>query len=84
MIKDHPNQHKISHKQCSETRHPIVISMMERSVETETIISEFTKGKKAIVAQILVSENINKSQQAGLRISVWNLSRKVNHLIKVI
>ena len=61
-----------------------MISMMERSIETETIILEFTKGKKAIVAQILVSENINKSQQAGLRISVWNLSRKVNHLIKVI
>ena len=37
--------------------------MMERSMETETIISEFTKGRKAIVAQILVSEKINANKQ---------------------
>ena len=60
---EHLNQHKNSHKQCSETRHPVVISMMERSMETETIISEFTKGRKAIVAQILVSEKINANKQ---------------------
>ena len=57
--------------------------MMERSMETETIISEFTKGRKAIVAQILVSEKINankqdRESQFGIRVG------KVNHLIKVI
>ena len=29
-------------------------------------------GEKAIVEQILVSEEINKSKKAGLRITVWD------------
>ena len=45
-----------------------------KSMETETITwSEFPSGGKAIVEQILASEEINKSK-----------SRKVNHLSKIV
>ena len=54
-------------------------------METEiTTQSEFPNGGKAIVEQILGSEEINKSKRAGLRITVRDLSRKVSHLSKVI
>ena len=39
-----------------------------KSIETETTTwSEFPNGGKAIVEQILASEEINKSKRAGLR-----------------
>ena len=47
-------------------------------METETT-AEFPNGGKAIVEQILVSEVRNKSKRA-----VWDPSRKVNHVSKVI
>ena len=37
-----------------------------KSIETETTTSEFPIGRKAIVEQILVSEERNKSKRAGL------------------
>ena len=43
----------------------------------------FPNGGKAIVEQILASEERNKSKTAGLLESVWDPSRKVNHLSKV-
>ena len=43
-----------------------------------------SKGEKAIVEQILASEEINKSERAGLRVTVRDLSRKVNYLSKAI
>ena len=54
-------------------------------METETTTwSEFPNEWKAIVEQILTSEEINKSKKAGLWEPVWDPSRKVNHLSKVI
>ena len=35
-------------------------------METETLWSEFPNGGKAIIEQILASEEINKSKRAGL------------------
>ena len=56
-----------------------------KSMETETKTwSEFPDGGKAITEQILASEEINKSQTAGLSESVWDPSRKGNHLHKVV
>ena len=41
--------------------------LVGKSMETETTTwSEFTNGGKAIVEQILVSEEINKPKRAGL------------------
>ena len=37
-----------------------------KSMETETTWSEFHNGRKAVVEQILASEEINKSKRAGL------------------
>ena len=37
-----------------------------KSMEAETAISEFSNGGKAIVEQILASEEINKFKRAGL------------------
>ena len=54
--KDHPNQHKNSHKLCDEMGLPVV-NLME---------NEFPNGGKAIVEQILRSEEINKSKRPGL------------------
>ena len=55
-----------------------------KSMETETTVPECPNGGKAIAEQILVSEEINKSKRAGLRITVRDPSRKVNFLSKVI
>ena len=56
-----------------------------KSMETETATgSEFTNGGKAISEQILASEEINKSKRAGLRIKVWDPSRKINHLSMIV
>ena len=50
----------------------------------ETTWSEFLNGGKAIVEQILASEERNKFKRALLWESVWDPSRKVNQLSKVI
>ena len=53
----------------------------EKLMETETTTwSEFPKGGKAIVEQILASEKRDKSKRVRLGESVWNPSKKVNHL----
>ena len=79
---DHPNQNKNSHNLSHDTGHPVV-NLMERQLETETATrSEF--GGKATVEQILASEEIKIQKSRTLRITVWDLSRKVNHLSKVI
>ena len=45
--------------------------LVGKSIETETTTwSEFPNGAKAMVEQILASEEINKSKRAGLRISL--------------
>ena len=67
LLNDHkvnPNQHKNSHKLCHEMGHPIV-NLMEMETETKTW-SEFPNGGKAIVEQILASEEKNKFKRAGL------------------
>ena len=56
-----------------------------KSMETKTTIwSKLPNGGKTIVEQILVSEEIKKSKRARLWESVWDRSRKVNYLSKVI
>ena len=56
-----------------------------KSMETEVKTwSGFSNGGRAIVEQILASEERKKSKRAGLWESVWDPSRKVNHLSKVI
>ena len=58
---DHPNQNKNSHNLSHDTGHPLV-NLMKRQLETETATrSEF--GGKAIVEQILASEEIKNSKE---------------------
>ena len=71
---DHPNQHKNSCKLCDEMGHRIV-NLMERQWKLKP---EFPNGGKAIVEQILTSEERNKPKRAQ------DYERKVNHLSKVI
>ena len=60
---DHPNQLKNSHKICDETGH-VILSLLEKSMETETTTYlEFPNGGKAIVEQILVSEERNNPKE---------------------
>ena len=61
--KDRPNQHENSHKPCNKSKG----SHCEydgKSMENETTTSsEFPNGGKAIVGQMLVSEEINPKEQ---------------------
>ena len=62
--KTRPNQPKNSCKLCDETGHPL--ENVGKSMETETTTSKLHIGGKAIVEQILASEERNKSKRAGL------------------
>ena len=57
-LKDHPNQHENSHKLCDEIGHRVV-NLMESQWKPPN-------GGKAIVEQLLASEERNKSKRAGL------------------
>ena len=63
---DHPNQHENRHKLCDETGHPI-LSLLECQWELrQQRDHKFSSGGKAIVEQILGSEEINKSKRAEM------------------
>ena len=56
----------------------------KKSMETETTTwSEFPNGGKAIAQQIIPSKERNKPNRTAC-ITVWGLSRKINHLSKVV
>ena len=59
---DHPNQHENSQKLCYKTGH-LVLTLTE---SRWNLRHEFPNGGKAIVEQILASEESNKSKSAGL------------------
>ena len=59
---DHPNQHKNSHKPHIETGYP-VLSLLESQWKLRKQ-PEFSNGEKAIVEQILASEERNQSRRA--------------------
>ena len=81
--RDWPNQLKNSLKQCNETGYPVV-SMMESQWKLRQQYDQNFNGGKAIVEQILVSEERNKCKKSRtVRITVKDLSRKINHLSKV-
>ena len=63
--KDHPNQHENSHKLCNEMGHPVV-NLMESQRKLRLQNDQNFPMEKAIVEQILVSEERNKSKRAGL------------------
>ena len=63
--KDHPNQHENSHKLCTEMG--ICYELDGKSMKTETTTwSKFSNGEKAIVEEILASEERIISRRAGL------------------
>ena len=63
--KDHLNQHKNSHKPCDETGIPD-LSLLESKWKLIITWSECPNERKAIVEQILASEEINNSKRAGM------------------
>ena len=78
---DRPNQHKNSHKLCDEMGHPAVNwQKVNGNWDNNMIrISQW----KAIVQQIIPSKERNKPNRT-VCITVWGLSRKINHLSKVV
>ena len=82
---DRPNQHENSHKSMKQG---ILFEFIWKAMETETATwSEFSNDGKAILEQILAPEERNKYKRAELwesRITVWDSSRKVNRLSKVV
>ena len=64
--KEHSNSHKTSHKLWDEKK-AFPFEFLGKSMEAETTTwSEFPNGRKAIVEQILVSEERNLSKSSGL------------------
>ena len=70
--KDCPNQQKNSHKLYDEMRHPVLN------------LTESQWKLRQQHDQILLSEDRNKSKRARPKVTVRDLSRKVNHQSKVI
>ena len=60
---DHPNKHKNSHKQCDETGHRVVNMMESQWKLRQQHDQNFLNGGKAIIEQILVSEERNPREQ---------------------
>ena len=60
-LESRPNQHENSHKLYNEMGHPVANLMESQSKLRQQ------KNQKAIVEQLLASEEINKSKRAGLR-----------------
>ena len=81
--RDYPNQHENSDKLCDETGHPVVSFMESQWKLRRQDDQNFPDRGKAIVQQVLVSKEINRSKIAGLRVTVSDLSRKVDHLSKI-
>ena len=63
--KDCPDQRENSHKLNIETKHPILV-LTKSQWKLRQQQSEFPKRRKAIVQQILASENRTKSKRAGM------------------
>ena len=63
---DHLNQHENSHKLSDETGHPVVNMMESQWKLRQQHDQKFQNGGKAIVEQILASEERNLSRRAGL------------------
>ena len=69
---DHPNQHENSHKLCNEMDIPFSVYWKVNWNWENNMI------------RVLASEERNESKRARLRVTGRDLSRKVNHLSKVI
>ena len=80
-LEDHPNQHKNSHKLCDETGRTVV-NLMESNWKLRTNMIRISQWVESHCGKILASAEINKSKRAGLKITVWDPSRKVNDLSK--
>ena len=90
--KDHPNQHENSHKLCDEMQHLFWI-WWKLNGNRNNNISEFPNGGKAIVEQILVSEERNKSKRAELwesqsrfrvgKLTIWVTSFEIENYNRV-
>ena len=63
---DHPNQHENSHKLCDERGHPVVNLMESQWTLRQQHDQNLPVEGKAIVEQILASEERNNSKRAGL------------------
>ena len=61
----HSNQYENSYKVCNEMGHPVV-NLMECQWKLRQHESEFPNGGKAIVDQMLASEERNISERAEL------------------
>ena len=59
----HPNQHKNSHKLCSEMGYPTMNLMESQWKPRQQHDQKFPNGRKPIVEQIPASEEINPKEQ---------------------
>ena len=64
--KDHLNQHENSHKVCDETGHPVLSLVKNQWKLRQQHDQNFPIEGKAIVEQILASDERIKSKRSGL------------------
>ena len=77
------HKHKHSHKLCDEMEHPVLSLMESQWKLRHRHDQDFPMDRKP--EQILASEERNWSKTAGtVRVTVSDLSRKVNYLSKVV
>ena len=81
--KNHPNQHKNSHKLCNEKWYPFGVLMKVKGDLGKNIRICQLRGSDCGTSDS--SEEINQSKRVGLResLGVRGRSGKVNHLAKV-
>ena len=82
--KDCPNQQKNGHKQCNETGH-LIVNMMKSQWKLRQLHGQNFQWRESHCrtnSSIIGMREIQKSRT--VRITVWDTSRKVNHLSKVI
>ena len=77
---DRPNQHENSHKLCNETGHPVV-NLIESQWKLIRI-SQWRESHCRINTRVKRNKKPQKSK--SVTVTVWDLSRKVNHLSKVV
>ena len=84
---DHPNQHNNSHKQCNEIGH-LIVNMMEsqwklRQVHDQNFPMHFPR-ESHCRRNTSIRRNKSIQKTRTVRVTVWDPSRKVNHLSEVI
>ena len=81
---DHPNQHKIGYKLFHQTGHPVVNMMGNQWKLRQQHKKNFPMEGHHCRTDTRIRRKKEIQKNRTVRITVWDPSRKVNHLRKVV